>query len=150
MSGNLLHTEGISMKIKTYTTLPEEAKHIRLTVFWEEQGFVKEFDEVDSIAVHLVAFQDGQAVGTCRYYETETKGEYAIGRIAVLRTLRGQGLGGKLVREAEAQIKARGGNRTHIGAQVQAIPFYEKIGYTPVGDRYMDEHVPHQGMEKEL
>ena len=140
----------MAIEIRTYKALPEEAKSIRLTVFWEEQGFVKEFDEVDSVAVHLVAFQNGQAVGTCRYYETETKGEYAIGRIAVLHTLRGQGLGGKLVREAEAQIKACGGNRTHIGAQVQAIPFYEKIGYTPVGGRYMDEHVPHQGMEKEL
>ena len=138
------------MEIKRYTYLPEEAKSIRLTVFWVEQGFVKEFDEVDGEATHLVAFENGEAVGTCRYYETETVGEYVIGRIAVLRTLRGKGLGGKLVGEAEAQIKARGGKLAHIGAQVQAIPFYEKIGYTAVGGRYMDEHVEHQGMEKSL
>lgn len=138
------------MEIRTYTVLPEEAKAIRLAVFWEEQGFVKEFDEVDNVATHLVAFEGETAVGTCRYYKTDTAGEYVIGRIAVLRALRGQGLGGTLVREAEAQIKARGGKRVHIGAQVQAIPFYEKIGYTPVGDRYMDEHIPHQGMEKQL
>ena len=138
------------MEIKTFTTLPEEAKSIRLTVFWEEQGFVKEFDEVDDVATHLVAWEGETAVGTCRYYETDIAGEYTIGRIAVLRTLRGQGLGGKLVREAETQIKARGGKLAHIGAQVQAIPFYEKIGYTPVGGRYMDEHVEHQGMEKVL
>ena len=138
------------MEIKTYTVLPDEAKSIRLTVFWEEQGFVKEFDDVDSVATHLVAFENGEAVGTCRYYKTETSGIYVIGRIAVLRTLRGRGMGGKLVREAEMQIKARGGKRTHIGAQVQAIPFYEKIGYAPVGERYMDEHVEHQGMEKVL
>ena len=138
------------MEIKTYMTLPEESKVIRLTVFWEEQGFVKEFDEVDGIATHLVAFEGETAVGTCRYYETDVAGEYVIGRIAVLRPLRGHGLGGKLVREAEAQIEARGGRLAHIGAQVQAIPFYQKIGYTPVGERYMDEHVEHQGMEKVL
>ncbi len=138
------------MEIRTYTALPEEAKAIRLAVFWEEQGFVKEFDAVDDVATHLVAFEGDTAVGTCRYYETEAAGTYVIGRIAVLRSLRGKGLGGTLVREAEAQIKERGGKLAHIGAQVQAIPFYEKIGYAPVGERYMDEHVPHQGMEKEL
>ncbi|MBQ8287733.1 MAG: GNAT family N-acetyltransferase [Clostridia bacterium] len=138
------------MEIRTYFSLPEEAKSIRITVFCEEQGFVEEFDDADNVAVHLVAFDGDTAIGTCRYYETEITGCYLIGRIAVCRSYRGRGIGGMLVRAAEAQIVSRGGTRAHIGAQVRAMPFYESIGYTPVGERYMDEHVEHQGMEKEL
>lgn len=138
------------MEIKTYTTLPEEAKDIRIAVFCDEQGFVEEFDEADGRSVHLVAFEGGLAIGTCRYHCYEPDGCYLIGRIAVSRTHRGQGIGGKLVTEAERQIRALGGSRAHIGAQVRAMPFYESLGYRSVGGRYMDEHVEHQGMEKQL
>lgn len=138
------------MEIKTYTTLPEEASTIRIAVFVEEQGFVEEFDEADHESIHLVAFDGKQAIGTCRYHKYTDEGCYLIGRIAVSRTHRGQGIGGKLVTEAERQIQALGGSRAHIGAQVRAMPFYESLGYIPAGDRYMDEHVEHQGMEKDL
>ncbi|MBQ7354723.1 MAG: GNAT family N-acetyltransferase [Clostridia bacterium] len=138
------------MEIRAYTSLPEAAKEIRIAVFCDEQGFVEEFDEADDIAVHLVAFEGDTAVGTCRYLQSGPEGCYLIGRIAVSRTHRGRGIGGLLVRRAEAEIAAMGGIRTHIGAQVRAMPFYKSLGYTPVGERYMDEHVEHQGIEEEI
>ncbi len=138
------------MEIRTYASLPEEARRIRIEVFCAEQGFAEEFDDADGVSVHLVAFDGDRAVGTCRYHETTREGCYLIGRIAVSKSYRGQGIGSLLVREAEAQIAARNGKRAHIGAQVRAIPFYASLGYTPAGERYMDEHVEHQGMEKPL
>lgn len=138
------------MEIRSYPSLPEEAKAIRIAVFCDEQGFVEEFDEVDNVAIHLVAFEDDTAVGTCRYLPSGPEGCYLIGRIAVSRTHRRRGIGGLLVRHAEAEIAEMGGIRTHIGAQVRAMPFYQSLGYTPVGERYMDEHVEHQGMEKDI
>ena len=138
------------MEIKTYPTLPKEAADIRIAVFVDEQGFQEEFDDADKTCIHLVAFDGDTALGTCRYHPYDDKGCYLIGRIAVSRTHRGRGIGGMLVTEAERQIKALGGTRTHIGAQVRAMPFYASLGYIPVGDRYMDEHVEHQGMEKDL
>ncbi len=138
------------MEIRTYTALPADAAAIRIAVFCDEQGFLEEFDEADHTCTHLVAYEDGRPVGTCRYGETETAGIYLIGRIAVSRTHRGRGIGGLLVKEAETQILALGGHRAHIGAQVQAMPFYRSLGYFPVGERYMDEHVEHQGMERTL
>ena len=139
------------MKFNEFSKLPEEARTIRISVFCDEQGFQEEFDELDETAIHVVAYDDNDTpMGTCRYSPTEKAGEYLIGRIAVSRTYRGQGIGGKLVTEAERQIRALGGSRAHIGAQVRAMPFYESLGYRSVGDRYMDEHVEHQGMEKQL
>ncbi len=138
-------------EIKRYTVLPPEAKAIRIEVFCREQGFSEEFDAVDARATHLLAYVDGRAVGTCRFFpQNEEETVYVIGRIAVNKSLRGGGIGGALVREAEAQIAALGGRVAHIGAQVQALPFYCKLGYTPVGKRYAEEGVPHQGMDKSL
>ncbi len=47
---------------------------------------------------------------------------------------RGQGLGSKLLREAEREITAHGGERALVSAfDWQAIPFFEKNGYAVTG-----------------
>ena len=42
------------MTIKVYDKLPQAAKKIRQEVFGQEQGFKKEFDEIDPIAKHII------------------------------------------------------------------------------------------------
>ncbi|MDY4474645.1 GNAT family N-acetyltransferase [Mitsuokella sp.] len=37
-----------------------------------------------------------------------------------------------------------------LSAQIQARPFYEKLGYRASGEEYLDEYCPHIRMEKEL
>ena len=140
------------MKLNVYSHLPEEAKAIRIAVFCDEQGFQEEFDELDQTAHHVVAYdEDGTPMGTCRYFPMSAPGKFLIGRIAVSRAYRKKGIGAALVLEAERQILQQHPSIIfHIGAQVQAMPFYAKLGYTPVGERYMDEHVEHQGMEKQI
>ena len=44
------------MSICVYDSLPDEAVEIRENVFVKEQGFEKEFDEIDEKAIHLVMF----------------------------------------------------------------------------------------------
>ena len=56
-----------------------------------------------------------------------------IGRIAVLKSQRKSGLGAKIVSAAEDIIRQNGGNKSFIHAQMQAVPFYEKIGFETVG-----------------
>ena len=139
------------MKLSVFSHLPEEAKAIRVAVFCDEQGFQEEFDELDKVAHHVLASdEDGTPMGTCRYFPIEKVGEYAIGRIAVLPAYRKLGVGKAMIREAERRILYDRGTLIHIGAQVQAMPFYAKLGYVPIGERYMDEHVEHQGMEKRI
>ena len=46
------------MNTKIFTTLPQEAKDIRIKVFMKEQGFENEFDEIDNLCHHIVAFDD--------------------------------------------------------------------------------------------
>ena len=95
------------MITKSYDTLPQCAKDIRINVFIKEQGFQEEFDKLDGISDHLVTFDGDKPCATVRFYEQD--GIYYIGRLAVLKEYRSKHLGAKIVNEAEKIIKEKGG-----------------------------------------
>ena len=131
------------MKIKIYDFLPREAMKIREKVFVEEQGFLEEFDEIDSYAVHLVLFDQGEPIAACRFFQEKEKQDYIVGRIAVIKEYRGQKIGTKVLRAAEEEIR-----RLH--AQLRAKEFYEKQGYLSYGEIGYEEYCPHIWMKKKL
>ena len=143
-------TEQNKTEIKTYHTLPLEEKEIREEVFMKEQGFVNEFDDIDSIATHLVLFWEGQPAGVCRFFPTKEPGVWDFGRLAVRKAYRDKHLGSLLVQEAERQIRDQGGAKLALMAQIRVQKFYEKNGYTPFGEPCDDEGCPHIWMEKLL
>ena len=59
---------------KNFTTLPQDAKNIRIEVFMKEQGFENEFDEIDNLCHHIVAFDEGKPIGTCRFFKENNHG----------------------------------------------------------------------------
>ena len=46
--------------------------------------------------------------------------------------------------------KEKGGKEIRLHSQVQAMPFYQKQGYVPFGERDFDEDCPHQWMKKKI
>lgn len=134
---------------KVYDVLPEEASYIRQTVFMKEQGFSYEFDDTDYTAKHILLFADDKPVAVGRFF-SDNGIEWHIGRLAVLKEYRGLNLGKEIMLASEKEIKALGGSKAVLSAQVQAKGFYEKCGYTAKGDIYFDEHVEHIDMEKNL
>lgn len=136
------------MHTKTYITLPQEAKQIRIEVFMKEQGFQNEFDSIDQIAHHIVAFQDKTPIGTCRFFKE--KDHYTIGRVAVLKAYRKLHIGKLLLDAAEVDIKKLNGQTIVVHAQCRVAPFYEKQGYTQFGKIDDDEGVPHMWMKKKI
>ena len=51
---------------------------------------------------------------------------------------------------AETEIKKECGKSIELSAQVRVKDFYQKLGYCPVGDVYLDEYCEHITMRKEL
>ena len=139
-----------NMDIKHFNYLPNEAKEIRTRVFVEEQGFKNEFDEIDSTATHIICYIDNTAIATGRLFLDENSKEYHIGRIAVDKSYRGKGIGGKILNYAENLVKEMGGKTLSLSAQERASRFYEKQGYCKKGEPYLDEYCPHIFMTKEL
>lgn len=137
------------MKVEIFNSLPDAAKDIRITVFMKEQGFVQEFDALDDVCVHLVMFDGSLAVATCRLW-MEADCCWHVGRLAVIKAYRGQGLGREMLQHAEAQIRALGGRAVSLHAQCRAKYFYQSCGYEPYGDVDYDEGVEHIHMKKHL
>ena len=138
------------MKIKVFTTLPDDAKEIRIKVFREEQGFIDEFDELDETSTHLVMYDGNVPVATSRTYESDTHGTYIVGRVAVIKEMRGKHIGSKLIAATERVIAERGGKAVTLHSQYHAAKFYLKLGYTEYGEIEYEEGCPHIWMKKEL
>lgn len=138
------------LQFRKYDTLPPEAVQIRQEVFVEEQGFEGEFDEIDSLACHILLFNDQTPVGVCRFYADPDRDAYILGRVAVRKDFRGRSLGMMLVREAERQVRSLHGRKLLLAAQVRAKEFYEKQGYAAEGEEFLDEFCPHIWMSKSL
>ena len=129
------------------TTDLATCRALRRRVFIEEQG-VSEADEIDDLdaeAIHLLAVVAGLPVGTARLLIDGETGK--IGRVCVLPEARGAGLGAALIRAAVAEFAAMPGlTRAKLGAQVHALGFYQRLGFTAVGPVYMDAGIEHRDM----
>ncbi|WP_319825379.1 GNAT family N-acetyltransferase [Thalassovita sp.] len=123
---------------------------LRRAVFIDEQGVpeAEEWDDLDGVAVHLLAHVGGVPVGTARLLRDGDVGR--IGRVCVVRAQRGTGLGAALIRDGIARLAADGAAVIRLGAQVQAAGFYERLGFAVSGPVYDDAGIPHHEMEQHL
>ncbi|KAF9104224.1 hypothetical protein BGX27_010192 [Mortierella sp. AM989] len=126
---------------------------VRSKVFTDEQGYDAdvEIDEIDSECLHWLAVdQEDRAVGTARLYKySPTVGK--VGRVAVLLSTRGSGLGRLLMESLEKYaIENCGFEKLVLSSQLPRKGFYEKVGYTAQGEVYLDEGQPHIHMEMKL
>lgn len=124
---------------------------LRRIVFIEEQG-VAEADEVDDLddqAIHILATQDARPIGSARLLTMGNVGK--VGRVCVLRDARGTGLGAALMQAAVAQFRTIPGiTKVKLGAQLQALSFYERLGFTSYGPVFLDAGIEHRDMILDL
>ncbi len=128
----------------------EQAFAIRRRVFIEEQRVPEEIelDADDARALHVLALEDGRAVGCGRMV---AHADYAkIGRMAVLRERRGAGVGRAMLEFLVASARERGFRRAVLDAQLHAEGFYLKLGFTAVGEVFEEAGIMHRRMERAL
>lgn len=138
----------------------EVAFALRFEVFVEEQGVSPEGErdarDDDPETLHFLALSDGDvaggsaeaALGVGRLLKPGEDGHPHIGRVAIARKARRSGVGRVLmdaIERAALEHYGHGGSVTvALSAQVQAIPFYEAIGYAISGAAYLDEGIWHR------
>ena len=120
---------------------------VRTPVFIQEQLVTPKFewDNIDATAVHLLATLNNEAIACLRIIDY-----HKIGRMAVLKQYRGNGLGAALLLAAVAICKTHGAQQITLSAQTHAISFYEKCGFKVSSAVYQDLHIPHVDMRMEI
>ncbi|HVN27334.1 MAG TPA: GNAT family N-acetyltransferase [Candidatus Binataceae bacterium] len=129
----------------------EQAYAIRRRVFIDEQKVPEEIelDDDDARAFHALALIDGVPVGTGRMLP-HAEHEIKIGRMAVLRELRGSGIGREILEFLMNEARARGFRIAVLHAQLTAEGFYLRSGYQPIGDVFEEAGIAHRKMERPL
>ena len=131
----------------------DECVKIRTEVFVGEQHVPPElevdgFDAPGAPCDHFLIVDEGEPVGTFRcIFEG---GAVHVGRLCVKKEKRHHGYGRAALDFIEKYYAARGYEKLTLGAQVTAIPFYEKCGFLVVSDVFLDAGIEHRKMEKAL
>ena len=134
----------ISIAIGDWDSVREHAQALRIEVFVVEQGVPVEleWDEADEVSIHAVAYdEEGQPVATGRLLP-----DGHIGRMAVRKSARGQGIGDEVLRCLLDEARRLGHQELVLHAQTHAAGFYARHGFTRVGDEFMEAGIPHHRM----
>ena len=138
----------LRIELLSWNEARAEAMPIRFKVFVKEQKvpLEMELDEHDAVCVHALAYaRDGTVVGTGRLLP-----DGHIGRMAVLKRWRGQGVGAALLQRLVEAARERGDAEVVLSAQTHATGFYRRHGFTEEGAVYDDAGIPHQDMRRVL
>lgn len=124
------------------------ALEIRTRVFVQEQGVTKdeEYDGKDDICSHYLVFFNQEPIGTARVRYLDNKAK--IERVAILKNFRGYGFGKALMLYIIDNIT--GVKEIILSSQIDAIKFYERLGFEVFGDEYYDARILHKDMKKIL
>jgi len=140
------------MSNQTTSQVYADAIMIRKAVFITEQQIdpALELDTVTDATWHYVLYDDaGQPVSTARMTpESERKGH--IQRVATLKSARGHGYAQAIIKRLLQAGQEQHYTEIVLGAQVTAQGFYRKLGFKPVGKRFMEAGLEHQEMTCQL
>lgn len=129
-----------------WAAMAADARPLREAVFIIEQQVPVEleWDEFDESSVHALAYdENGMALGTGRLLP-----DGHIGRMAVRKAVRGNGIGSAILTALMNAARVRGNVEVVLNAQVHAESFYARFGFVREGDVFPDAGIPHIRMRR--
>jgi len=125
---------------------------LRSEVFIIEQNCVyQDVDGKDQAAWHVMGTEDSRLIAYTRILPPGAAyDDPSIGRVVTLPLKRRSGLGRQLmnisINECE---KIFGKTPITLGAQSYLVHFYESLGFSSIGDEYLEDGIPHIKMTRE-
>lgn len=134
----------IALEIVRWPDDRPRIERVRRAVFIEEQRIreADEWDDDDPRCWHVLALGPNRdVVGTGRL---DPAGK--IGRVAVLPSYRGTGIGAAIVSRLVDLAAEQGLTQVHLNAQVSAVRFYERLGFRAEGPEFDEVGIAHRHM----
>ena len=136
------------VRLASWDAAEAALRRIRYDVFVVEQRVPEalEWDDADAQSIHALA-EDGAGapIGCGRLLPTGY-----IGRMAVVAPWRGRGVGGALLLRLLELAREHGHPEVRLHAQIDAVPFYARYGFAPVGATFVEVDIVHQTMRRPL
>jgi ElaA protein len=150
--------EKITWKTKAFNDLSVneyfEILYLRTAIFVVEQDCpYQEVDEKDRQSFHLFGkTEDGEVIAVTRILPKGISyDEISIGRVALKKEFRGQGIADELMKETLKFIEHHFGEKNiRISAQTYLLNYYNKHGFQEVGEEYLEDNIPHMEMLKQI
>lgn len=101
----------------------------------------------EHLDTHIGAFIEERLAGVL-VLTPLNESEVKMRQVAVEQELQGKGIGKLLVDYSEKQARLMGFSKIVMNARLEAVPFYEKLGYTKAGDLFIEVTIPHYKLEK--
>lgn len=141
--GSIAMADNFQIEIMDWQTGREALSAVRRDVFIMEQGVPEEIelDDRDIRCTHALGLLNGTPVACGRLVP-----DGHIGRVAVVAAYRGRGYGKAVMCELIDLARDRGMEKIGISSQVQALSFYETLGFTPIGEEFMEAGIAHRKM----
>jgi YbgC/YbaW family acyl-CoA thioester hydrolase len=142
----------LTVSVGDWAALGAEAAPIRRAVFVEEQKIPAEleWDAGDAECTHAVARNRlGLALATGRLLQP-APGVAKIGRMAVLASQRGSGIGRLVLDALVDAAEERGDHEVLLHAQASAAPFYRRAGFDVRGEPFDEAGIRHIEMVRAL
>ena len=141
--------------VKHYNELSVEELYIilqaRMDVFVIEQNCIyRDLDNKDKNAYHVMVYDNGELCAYARVLDRGvTYDEVCISRVITLKRKKGYGkiLIDNAIKAAKEKFNA---SCIIIGAQVQAMGFYQKCGFKEYGDIFLEDNILHIHMKISL
>ena len=138
----------MNVKVTSFDESEGDVRFVRDAVFGDEQSVLRglDFDGNDPHCIHVVAEEDdGSPIGTGRI-----QADGRIGRLAVLKSRRNRGVGGKMLEALIESARGRGLEQVYLHAQLHSIPFYETRGFETDGAEFMEAGIRHVTMTRSI
>ena len=120
------------------------AHNIRHEVFVIGQNCPEDIEwEFEEESTHFLVFKNKEAVATARHRKTENG--YKLERFAVLENKRSNGYGHIVLKKILEDLSSFNGI-IYMHAQLDVIPFYEKMGFVIKGDEFEEAGIMHYKM----
>ncbi len=137
----------LSYQFCTWQTHQQQLMSVRSMVFIKEQNvpIELEIDKHDPTSIHLLVLDNDKPVATARLLK-----DGKIGRMCVLIEYRLQGIATQLLKRLILSAQQKHIKTLRLHAQINAIPFYQKSGFSVCSEVFLDAGIEHQTMQLEL
>ena len=119
---------------------------LRQEVFIVEQNCVyQDIDQKDHYSYHLIVYDKDILVAYLRIVHPGISfDEPSIGRVLTKFSYRRRGISKNIMQYAIQQVRdVYNHSNIRISAQEYLIPFYRSLNFTPVGEVYLEDDIPH-------